>query len=88
MEFDNIETIKRAVEIDAGVALLPEPTVGRELAAGTLCAVRLADDDLMRPLGIVHARGKPLAPTVQRFVELLRGHAHDLDAVSPAAAAH
>jgi DNA-binding transcriptional LysR family regulator len=86
MEFDNIETIKRAVEIDAGVALLPEPTIGRELAAGTLCAVRLAGDDLMRPLGIVHARGKPLAPTAQRFVELLRGHAHDLDAV-PAAAA-
>lgn len=86
MEFDNIETIKRAVEIDAGVALLPEPTVGRELAAGTLCAVRLAGDDLMRPLGIVHARGKPLAPTVQRFVELLRGHARDLDAVSSAAA--
>ena len=81
MEFDNIETIKRAVEIDAGVALLPEPTVGRELAAGTLCAVRLAGDDLMRPLGIVHARGKPLAPTVQRFVELLRGHARDLDPV-------
>jgi DNA-binding transcriptional LysR family regulator len=88
MEFDNIETIKRAVEIDAGVALLPEPTVGRELAAGTLCAVRLAGDDLMRPLGIVHARGKPLAPTVQRFVELLRGHAHDLDAVSAAAGIH
>jgi DNA-binding transcriptional LysR family regulator len=88
MEFDNIETIKRAVEIDAGVALLPEPTVGRELAAGTLCAVRLAGDDLMRPLGIVHARGKPLAPTVQRFVELLRGHAHDHDALSPAATAH
>ena len=36
MEFDNIETIKRAVEIDAGVALLPEPTVLREVAAGTL----------------------------------------------------
>jgi DNA-binding transcriptional LysR family regulator len=88
MEFDNIETIKRSVEIDAGVALLPEPTVGRELAAGTLCAVRLAGDDLMRPLGIVHARGKPLAPTVQRFVELLRGHAHDHDALSPAATAH
>lgn len=87
MEFDNIETIKRAVEIDAGVALLPEPTVGRELAAGTLSAVRLAGDDLMRPLGIVHARGKPLAPTVQRFVELLRGHAHDLDAVAAAATA-
>ena len=34
MEFDNTETIKRAVEIDAGVSLLPEPTVDREVAAG------------------------------------------------------
>ncbi len=85
MEFDNIETIKRAVEIDAGVALLPEPTVGRELAAGTLSMVRLAGDEVVRPLGIIHARGKPLAPTAQRFVELLRGHAHDIDAVTAAA---
>jgi len=79
MEFDNIETIKRAVEIDAGVALLPEPTVGREVAAGTLTTVRLVPDDLVRPLGIIHARGKPLAPTVARFVDLLRGHANDLE---------
>jgi DNA-binding transcriptional LysR family regulator len=89
MEFDNIETIKRAVEIDAGVALLPEPTVGRELAAGTLCMVRLAGDDLVRPLGIIRARGKALAPTVERFIDLLRGHAHDIDrAVPVTGAAH
>ena len=75
MEFDNIETIKRAVEIDAGVALLPEPTVGRELATGSLCSVRIGGEELVRPLGIIHARSKPLAPTVRRFVELLRGHA-------------
>ena len=81
MEFDNIETIKRAIEINAGVALLPEPTVQREVAAGTLCAVKIADAaaELVRPLGIIRARGKPLAPTVRRFVELLRGHAHDTD---------
>ena len=88
MEFDNIETIKRAVEIDAGVALLPEPTVGREAAAGTLCTVRLAGDELVRPLGIIHARGKPLPPTVERFVELLRGHARDVDMVPVPATAH
>jgi DNA-binding transcriptional LysR family regulator len=87
MEFDNIETIKRAVEIDAGLALLPEPTVGRELAAGTLCTVRLGGEELVRPLGIIHARGKPLAPTVERFVELLRGHARDMDAIAAAPAA-
>ena len=79
MEFDNIETIKRAIEIDAGVALLPEPTVLREVAAGTLASVRIDDEELVRPLGIIHARGKPLAPTVRRFIELLRGHAHDID---------
>lgn len=87
MEFDNIETIKRAVEIDAGVALLPEPTVGRELAAGTLTTVRIVGDELVRPLGIIHARGKSLAPTAQRFVELLRGHAHDIHDINVAVAA-
>jgi DNA-binding transcriptional LysR family regulator len=79
MEFDNIETIKRAIEIDAGVALLPEPTVLSEVAGGTLASVRIDDEELVRPLGIIHARGKQLAPTVRRFIELLRCHAHDTD---------
>ncbi len=43
MEFDNVETMKRAVEIDAGVSFLPEPSVAREVAAGSLVAVPLAD---------------------------------------------
>ena len=34
LEFDNIENIKRAVEIPAGVAILPEPTLAREVARG------------------------------------------------------
>jgi hypothetical protein len=41
--------------------------------------VRIAGDELVRPLGIIHARGKPLPPTAARFVELLRGHAHDME---------
>jgi DNA-binding transcriptional LysR family regulator len=73
MEFDNIETIKRAVEIDAGIAFLPGPTIAREVAAGTLAAVPLATDELVRPLGILHRRGKELGVTVRRFIELLRG---------------
>ena len=72
MEFDNIETIKRAVEIDAGVALLPEPTVLREVSGGTLCAIPLTTDELVRPLGIVHRRGKELGVTTRRFIELLQ----------------
>jgi DNA-binding transcriptional LysR family regulator len=72
MEFDNIETIKRAIEIDAGVALLPEPTVRREVAARTLVAVPLSTDELVRPLGIIHRRGKELGSTTRRFIELLQ----------------
>ncbi|REJ69630.1 MAG: LysR family transcriptional regulator [Planctomycetota bacterium] len=75
MEFDNIETIKRAVEIGAGVAILPLPTVQREVAGGSLAAVRLISDEVdevTRPLGIVHRRGKELSATVRRFIELLR----------------
>jgi DNA-binding transcriptional LysR family regulator len=72
MEFDNIETIKRAVEIDAGVALLPEPTIAREVETGTLVAVPLETRELVRPLGIIHRRGKELNDTAWRFIELLR----------------
>jgi len=71
MEFDNIETIKRAIEIDAGIGLLPLPTVLREVEAGTLVAVPLATEELVRPLGIIHRRGKDLGVTVRRFIDLL-----------------
>jgi DNA-binding transcriptional LysR family regulator len=77
MAFDNIETIKRAVECDGGAAILPEPTVAREVAGGTLVAVPIAGEPLVRPLGIIHARGQPLAPTVRRFIDLLRGVSAD-----------
>ncbi|MDZ4782666.1 MAG: LysR family transcriptional regulator [Planctomycetia bacterium] len=72
MEFDNIETIKRAVEVGTGVALLPEPTVQREVAAGSLKAVPLATEELVRPLGIIYRRGRELASVAERFIELLR----------------
>jgi DNA-binding transcriptional LysR family regulator len=75
MEFDNIETIKRAIEIDAGLGLLPEPTVVREVAAGTLVAVPLANEELVRPLGIIHRRGKELSTAAMRFIDLLRRQA-------------
>jgi DNA-binding transcriptional LysR family regulator len=75
MEFDNIETIKRAVEIDAGLALVPEPTVQGEVAAGSLVTVPLATNELVRPLGLIHRRGKELGSTTHRFIELLQSEA-------------
>jgi DNA-binding transcriptional LysR family regulator len=72
MEFDNIENIKKAVEIDAGVALLPEPTFHREVQAGTLVARPLAGCRLVRPLGIMYSRHHRLNTPILRFMDLLR----------------
>src|SRR5580692_1501383 len=43
MEFDNIETVKRAVEIDAGISIVPQATVAQEVAKQTLAAVTIED---------------------------------------------
>jgi DNA-binding transcriptional LysR family regulator len=71
-EFDNIENIKKAIEIGAGVALLPEPTLRRELEAGTLLALPLQGRGLVRPLGIVHRRQTRLGHAALGLVDLLR----------------
>ncbi len=88
MEFDNIETIKRAIEIDAGVGLLPQPTVLHEVEAGSLVAIPLTTDELIRPLGILYRRGKDLGVTVRRFMDLLRSEGKKLAPVPELAAAH
>jgi DNA-binding transcriptional LysR family regulator len=72
MEFDNIETIKQAIAIGAGVSVLPRPTILKEVGNRTLAAVPLAMTELVRPLGIIHRRGKLFTPTIARFLELLR----------------
>ncbi|QDU86730.1 HTH-type transcriptional regulator CysL [Pirellulimonas nuda] len=77
LEFDNIETIKRAVEAGDGVALLPEPTVGREVATGDLTKLPLTDGALVRPLGFIHRRDRPLSDTARRLIQLLQSHAAD-----------
>lgn len=75
LEFDNIENIKRAVEMPAGVAILPEPTLARELNAGSLAAVRIEGQDpshrLTRPLAIIRRRSHQLSLTASRFLKLL-----------------
>ncbi|MBU6410984.1 MAG: LysR family transcriptional regulator, partial [Verrucomicrobia bacterium] len=39
MEFDNIETVKRAVEIDAGISIVPLGTISQEITKQTLTAL-------------------------------------------------
>ncbi len=72
--FDNVENIKRAVEIGSGVALLPAPTVRREVENGFLHAMNIEGMQWHRPLGIVHRRNRSLTNPARKLVELLTVH--------------
>jgi DNA-binding transcriptional LysR family regulator len=79
MEFDNVETIKQAIGINAGVSILPRPTVLKEIGMRTLVALPLALPGLVRPVGIIHRRGRRLSPVVARFIEQLQKPADTAD---------
>jgi DNA-binding transcriptional LysR family regulator len=72
MEFDNIETVKRAVEIDAGVAIVPQGTVLQEIAKQTLAQVVLDDGEFYRPLAAIYKKNKVLSPAMKEFLTTLK----------------
>ncbi len=72
MEFDNIETVKRAVEIDSGISILPRTAVLQEVSAGTISAVDFSNENFVRPTGIIVRKGKMLSQAGRYLIELLR----------------
>ncbi len=73
MEFDNVETVKRAVEIDAGVAILPYATVANEKTQGLLRVINIKGDPIKRPLALLHRKGRVLTPALSKFIDLMTG---------------
>ncbi|MBC2593906.1 LysR family transcriptional regulator [Ruficoccus amylovorans] len=73
MEFDNIETVKRAVEIDAGISIVPSTTVIQEVKQGLICSLNIKGKKLSRPLAIVHRKGRVLTPAMKKLISLLTG---------------
>jgi len=72
MEFDNIETVKRAVEIDAGISIVPQGTIGQEVSKQTLAAVQIDDADFFRPLAAIYKKSKVLSPAMRQFLAILK----------------
>jgi DNA-binding transcriptional LysR family regulator len=72
MEFDNIETVKRAVEINSGISILPQTAVLQEAGSGTIKAVAFSNENFVRPTGIIVRKGKILGQACRYFIELLR----------------
>jgi len=72
MEFDNIETVKRAVEIENGISIVPQNTVKQEVANGALAAVEIEKPEMWRPLGILIKRNRSCSPAHKEFIALLQ----------------
>ncbi len=73
MEFDNIETVKRAVEINSGVSILPRTALSQELAAGTIKAIEFSNERFVRPTGILVRKDRVISQETRYLIELLRG---------------
>src|SRR5256885_14055671 len=72
MEFDNIETVKRAVEIDAGIAIVPHGTILQEISKHTLAELKLEDAEFFRPLAAIYKKNKVLSPAMKQFLAVLK----------------
>lgn len=69
-EFDNIETIKRAVEVGFGLAIVPQPAVS-DAEPGQIAVIKLAEKEWRRPVGIIHRSDRILSLAARKFVQLL-----------------
>ncbi len=79
MEIDNVETVKRAVEMGLGVAVLPIATAHHEISAGTLVAKPFADGSFSRTIGILIRKGKYLDRASQAVLDAFKAAAKTED---------
>lgn len=70
-EFDNVESIKRAVMNSGSVALLPDYVVRSELEAGRLRALPIEDHPLQCTLRLVTQAGGILSPVARSFLRCI-----------------
>ncbi|MBA3631975.1 MAG: LysR family transcriptional regulator [Acidobacteria bacterium] len=73
-EFDNIETIKRSVEVGFGLAIVPHPSVMDEERNNQLAVAELAEKDWIRPVGVVYRTDRTLSVAAKKFVKLLESN--------------
>jgi LysR family transcriptional regulator, transcriptional activator of the cysJI operon len=77
MEMDNVETIKRAVELGLGITVLPAATVQQEIGSGTLVAKPFAEGNFTRPIGILVRKGKYLSRASQAVLDTFKKNTSD-----------
>ncbi|HLK66295.1 MAG TPA: LysR family transcriptional regulator [Bryobacteraceae bacterium] len=71
VEMPTIETIRKLVESNLGVAFLPRMCVEQEIERGTLCEVRVEEMHVERKIRLVYPTKRVLSHAAQAFLEIL-----------------
>lgn len=75
-EFDNVETMKQKAVLGAGFAVLPEPTVRREVSDGRLAVLALDAPVLLRPTGLLLSKNRSASTVRDWFIRTALGESH------------
>jgi DNA-binding transcriptional LysR family regulator len=71
IEMPTIETIRKLVQLNMGVAFLPKMCVEQEIAAGVLKEVPVEEMQMERKIRLVHAAKRRLSHAAQAFLEVV-----------------
>ncbi len=72
MDLDNVDTLKRAVEVEDSLSIVPESSVLHEAKTGVLRAIEIEADKMWRPLGVIYRRNRPVSAAQMQFIATLR----------------
>jgi DNA-binding transcriptional LysR family regulator len=73
-ELDSFHAVKKMVQQNLGVTMLPERTIGEELRAGSLAAQDISGGQLTRPTVIAYLHHKKEDEAFQQFVQWVKQH--------------
>ena len=75
IEMPTVETIRKLVQRNEGVAFLPRMCVEQEVKQGTLCEVKVKELSVERKIRLVYPARRALSHAARAFLELVQGAA-------------
>lgn len=73
VEMPTVETIRRLVQNNQGVAFLPRMCVEQELEQKTLCEVKVAELSVERKIRLAYPSKRALSHAAKAFLDVIKG---------------
>jgi DNA-binding transcriptional LysR family regulator len=72
LEFDDVETVKKAVEVEDALSLVPRKSVEKEISSRVLVDIEIRSVCIRRPLAVVSRRNAARSSAFRALLEFLR----------------